>query len=69
MSFLKNYDNIEMSFCNKLDSRLMCNAMGHPDCPKNIHYNTLGMHELFLLKKKGHNSVENYHIGNNLHLC
>ena len=51
----------------KLDTRLLYNAMGHPGWPKNTHYNTLGMHLEVL--ENSHNSLENYHIGNNLHLC
>ena len=55
----------------KLDSRLLCNAMGHPGWSNNTHYNTPGMHfwAIFTKTKASHNSGENYHIGNNLHLC
>ncbi len=28
----------------KLDSRLLCNAMGHPGWPQSTNYNTPGMH-------------------------
>ncbi len=54
----------------KLDSRLLCNTMGHPRWSK-MPIITLQecIFELLLLKKASHNSVENYHIGNNLHLC
>ena len=42
----------------QLDSRLLCNAMGHHDWPKSTHYNTLGMHfSAVLLKKKQKKTV------------
>ncbi len=51
------------------DSRVLCNVMGHPAWAKNTNYNTPGMHFWAIFtKKKSHNSVENCHIGNNLHL-
>ncbi len=34
-------------FCHileQLDSRLLCNTMGHPGWPQSTNYNTPGMH-------------------------
>ncbi len=32
------------SYSEQLDSRLLCNAMGHPGWPQSTNYNTPGMH-------------------------
>ncbi len=41
---VKNLIPLEKKIYSELDSRLLCNAMGHPVWPQSINYNTPGMH-------------------------